>query len=302
MRLLPGFFLLTLTFTTTVLGQDFVYDTAASWSSDGQTITYYTYRYDSDGAELHRLRVDGSSDERLTDTYYNEWWLDVSADGSWIVFSSDKGRDERFAGGSIFRLDVASGKVVQLTETTGEGVFDTQPEISPDGTRIVYGADQIATKENAEIMVVSVEGGEAINLTNHPARDLSPTWTPDGKAIIFASDRDGAMNLYRMEADGSHVKQITDTEASDIQPTVSPDGTRIAFVSDRDGDRELYIMNADGTEVRQLTQNDVADVLPDWSPDGSRIAYSSYRRGDLKTGDIVVINVDGSGDRIITAK
>ena len=92
-----------------------------------------------------------------------------------------------------------------------------------------------------------------------------PTWSPDGNIIAFASDRDGDLEIFVMNADGTEIRQLTDNVV-DSAPEGSPDGELIAFVSDRDGDLEIFVMNADGTAVRQLTDNDDTDTVPLWSP------------------------------------
>lgn len=87
----------------------------------------------------------------------------------------------------------------------------------------------------------------------------------DGGEIVFSSVRDGARNVYRMDADGGNVRQLT--VAGGEYPTWSPDGTSIVFVRANN----LYVINADGTGERQLTSQN--GTSPSWSPDGTRIAF-----------------------------
>ena len=132
-----------------------------------------------------------------------------------------------------------------------------------------------------------------VQLTDDPATDRSPSWSPDGLRIAFYSYRDGDGEIYVMNADGGGVVQLTDNDAEDSFPSWSPDGSRIAFVSDRDGDFGIYVMNADGGSVVQLTVNIAWHSRPSWSPDGRRIAFHSGR--DYDDNDIYVMNADGSG-------
>ena len=114
-------------------------------------------------------------------------------------------------------------------------------------------------------------------LTDNPAVDFPYAWSPDGARIAFGSLRDGNLEIYVMNADGSAVKRLTDDPAMDIAPAWSPDGSRIAFVSERDGNRDIFIMNADGSQPVNLTVRPLRDGFPVWSPDGTRIAFVSER-------------------------
>ncbi len=121
-----------------------------------------------------------------------------------------------------------------------------------------------------------------------------PTPHPAASApIAFMSDRDGNLEIYVMNADGSGVTNLTNNSAGDGFPSWSPDGARIAFVSDRDGNLEIYVMNADGSGVTNLTNNSAGDGSPSWSPDGARIAFDSDRDGN-RDMHIYVMNGDGS--------
>ena len=134
------------------------------------------------------------------------------------------------------------------------------------------------------ISVMNADGSGVTRLTNNPAWDEFPSWSPDGSRIAFSSDRAGDPNIYVMNADGSGVTRLTNELAFHFAPRWSPDGSRIAFWSTGD----IYVMNADGSGVTRLTDDWTLDTDPSWSPDGSRIAFVSDT-------DIYVMNADGSG-------
>ena len=142
-----------------------------------------------------------------------------------------------------------------------------------------------------------------VRLTNNSAVDSRPVWSPDGRRIVFSSNREGKNEIYVMDADGSNVKRLTSNLADDVNAMWSPDGNRILFDSDRDGNREIYVMDADGGNQIRLTRDNAVDTTATWSPDESLIAFASNR----DTGppynpynlDIYVMNADGSNVRRI---
>ena len=87
------------------------------------------------------------------------------------------------------------------------------------------------------------DGSNPRPLTDHPAEDRSPSWSPDGQHIAFDSERDGRAEIYVMDSDGSNPRRLTDHSAEDRSPSWSPDGRHIAFESNRDGDWEIYVMD-----------------------------------------------------------
>src|SRR5438445_6472347 len=98
-----------------------------------------------------------------------------------------------------------------------------------------------------------------INLTNNLAEDNYPVSSPDGKKIVFTSNRDGNSNIYVMNIDGSGVTRLTNVPAEEQAPSWSPDGSKIVFEYNRDGNSELYVMKSDGSQQTRLTFNPTTD-------------------------------------------
>jgi len=143
-----------------------------------------------------------------------------------------------------------------------------------------------------EIYTMNADGTGLTRLTDNATGDLDPDWSPDGKRIVFTSDRDAAspgtaFDLYAMNTDGSRVTRLTFEGRVFRLPFWAPGGKEIAFTAD-DG---IYKMNADGTGLTFLTGGS-SELSSVWSDDGKQIAFSSARDGDL---EVYVMNADGTG-------
>jgi len=115
--------------------------------------------------------------------------------------------------------------------------------------------------------------------------NINPSWSPDGRQLVFESARNGNTTLYVISADGTGERRLTFTgSGDDTHPAWSPDGRTILFDSSRDGAFHLYTIRPDGTDERRLTIRDAsASVMfarhPTWSPDGRQIVFDSDRDG-----------------------
>ena len=269
----------------------------------------------NEGSEVTRLTNDPAEDGRPS-------W---SPDGMRIAFESNRGGNY-----DIYIMNVADALQGTdgsgLTRLTSNPSHDVAPSWSPDGTRIVFATlrDELDPENcdpdcNWEIYALNVQdalqgtdGSGVTRLTNDPAEDFGPTWSPDGTRIAFDSYRDGSYDIYVMNADGGGgggVIKLTDDPSSDYGASWSPDGTRIAFTTFRDEPNpgnclpdcncEIYTLNVqdalqgtEGSGLTRLTSDPAYDEYPAWSPDGTRIAFVSWRDGNA---EIYVMNADGSG-------
>lgn len=238
-------------------------------SPDGTRIVFMTNR--DDDSEIYVMNADGSDPVRLT----HESGLDAHAtwspDGNRIAFVSDRGGNAE-----IYMMNADGTGVVRLTD---DGGADAYPTWSPDGERIAFArhpgegrstslvttivADYVINGRdftsirafNGDIYVVNVDGSGLTRLTDDPANDSHPTWSPDGSRIAFSSSRDGNDEIYVMNADGSNPVRLTSDEASDHKPLWYPAWDRILFDSDRGGDLNVWMMDPDGTGLVQLTSD-----------------------------------------------
>ena len=176
---------------------------------------------------------------------------------------------------------------------------------APEQVQIVFQSDRDG---NYEVYVMDADGKNQRNITNHPATDRVPAWSPDGTTIAFISNRDAAgvewaYDIYVMDADGKNQRRLTNNPAGEWYPAWSPDGQSIAFCSkgDRGNFWGIYVMDPDGKNQRRLTDDPAwggsEDLYPAWSPDGQMIAF--YSTAD-ENEEIYVMDADGKNHRRLT--
>ncbi|HEX6751279.1 MAG TPA: LpqB family beta-propeller domain-containing protein [Longimicrobium sp.] len=209
------------------------------------------------------------------------------AAGGRIVFVSERGGMPQ-----VYVVAPAGEGERRLSGRTG-AIYPAA--VSPDGRTVAAVAVREEGGEHGEqLMLLPTGGGAARPLGPASARARSPSWAPDGRWLVFESDRESFRDVYRIAADGSGLRRLTRNAEGNFDPDVSPDGRSIAFASSRDGDAEVYVMSADGSRQRRLTAFHRDDWGPRWSPDGRTIAFLSNREG---TDRIFLVSADGTGLR-----
>ncbi|UXI67018.1 hypothetical protein [Tahibacter amnicola] len=104
-----------------------------------------------------------------------------------------------------------------------------------------------------------------------------PAASPDGRQVVFQSNRTGRYELYVMNVDGTGVRQLTDLAGDNVTPDWSPDGRRIVFAATRDNASDVFIVDVDGKNLKRLTHSPGDDEHPHWTADGTRIVFDSAR-------------------------
>lgn len=198
-------------------------------------------------------------------------------------------------------------KMKSITKLTN--LETSYPYWSPDGIHIVFQSNR--NDDDSEIYITKADGTEIKRLTFIKGLDETPIWSPDGRLILFCSERDGNYEIYLMDADGKNQRNITKHPAHDGHPNFSPDGKRIIFHSNRnmpgesyktDGwgtnsRHELFEMDLDGKNLKQVTVYDRWDTYPDISPDGTKIAFRRIIPSDMSNyksnSEVFVADRDG---------
>ena len=185
-----------------------------------------------------------------------------SGDGKWLAsICYQPGEPDN----DVCIMDLAGNVLRNLTGRADDS--DSSPSWSPDSSKIAYSSSRGVGKadQNTEIYVMDANGRNQVNLTNHPAWDYYPRWSPGGRQILFYSNREGNQDdIYVMNADGTDVVNLTRDPSEDRMPAWSPDGNWIAFMSSRHANWEIYIMEANGENQTRVTNHPSADSSPIW--------------------------------------
>jgi eukaryotic-like serine/threonine-protein kinase len=151
---------------------------------------------------------------------------------------------------------------------------------SPDslGRLALLGADRLVVEQQTFRQNVVEWAGTAAphRLSHGRAADRQPVYTPDGKSVVFSSDRTGNLDLWAVAVATGELRQLTEDPANDWDPAVGPDG-RLFWSSDRTGKYEIWTAESDGSGARQVTRDGEDAENPAVSPDGRFVVYGSTR-------------------------
>ena len=192
----------------------------------------------------------------------------------------------------VFILDIESGQQEIVGDFPG---MTFAPRFSPDGNKIImsYADPDIG---NSEIYVLDLATRKTTRITNSTAIDVSASYSPDSKQIVFNSDRNGRRHLYVADADGKNVKRISRESGSYYTPVWSPRGDLIAFTKLEGGQFYIGVMEIDGSNERMIAKSYHVEG-PTWAPNGRYLLYFKEERTaeDGSGGESSLFFIDWTG-------
>ncbi len=166
------------------------------------------------------------------------------------------------------------------------------PDLLGGGGSVLF---TMAQAGNADLYALTLGQAEPVRLTDHPAADRDPAWSPDGSQIAFASRRDGDWELYVLDLRAGSLRRVTQDPGFDAGPSWSPDGQWLVYEAYQDNNLDIYITRADGSgQAIRLTHHPAPDFSPVWAPGGRHIAFTSWRTGNK---DIFILPLDEADEQ-----
>jgi len=231
------------------------------FSPDARTIIYQAVPQDYPFYQIYKQPLAGGRPQRISTGRGRTTCSNFSPDGKHLIFASS-------------HLDP------RLSETE-ERERKQQAEDAKSGKRRRYQWD---FDPYMDIFEADLDGKNLRNLTNSPGYDAEGSYSPDGKLIVFCSDRDGDPDLYLMNADGSNVRQLTNSPGYDGGPFISPDGKWVVYRSDRKKPEmlQIHVIGIDGRNDVALTDNVGVNWAPYWHPTQPYIIWAGADHSDPK--------------------
>ena len=279
-------------------GGEFVGETTPRYSPDGKSLAFVRVFPDFT-QDLYVVSMVGENNEplRLTNDLKTIHSLAWSADGADIFFVSLRESNRS----NIWRIGAAGG-APEFLSTGGE--FLTNLAASPDGKMLAFVENSI----HSDIYRLKVGESATKPLIATSYTEDVPEFSPDGKRIVFHSNRSSNVEAWISDADGKNLRQITDSTRAVGAIRFSPDGTQIVYHARDSENRNIYVAPVEGGEPRRLTTGAAGNIFPAWSADGKYVYFASDRTGENQLwrvpsngGDAVQITRNGGFESFASA-
>ena len=271
---------------------DIAVDWSPVWSPDGRWLYFSSDRNGT--MSLWRVAIDQTTG-RVTDApspvvqAATVGAFSISKDGTTLLYATDTIRTTLYA----TTFDPTSARFVRLPQVVLSGGQQIDYiDVSPDGQWIAFGS----ADRQEDLFVIRTDGTGFRQITDDPARDRGPRWSPDGSRLAFYSNRQGPYQIWSIRADGSRPELLARAPHDSpglTRPTWAPDGHRLIAKNSQAGNNVMiHLQSPIETRVREWAADGYAGlVLQTWSPDGRRIAGVTDYGPD--TAKILLRSVDG---------
>ncbi len=226
---------------------------------------------------------------RLADELVNRYTGETGIARTKIAFISEQGKSRE-----LYVMDYDGYGPRQLT---ADGFLTLMPRWSPD-RKYLYYTTYRDDRTRQEIHRLEVATGKRQVVVSDGGLNMTPSISPDGGRLAYASSRTGNTELFILDQATSQSQQVTVHPGGDLSPSWSPTGQDLAFTSDRSGRPQVYVMSADGSNVRRLTYEGDYNAAPAWSPKGNWIAHVC--RTDTRQFKLCLTSPDGQKRRQLT--
>jgi Tol biopolymer transport system component/tRNA A-37 threonylcarbamoyl transferase component Bud32 len=268
-------------------------DLSPTWSPDGSHIAFL--RVATNETAIFVSPSEGGVHRKVADVYPTRLeavgkHLDWSPSGRYLAAADKHSPEEPF---SIVLIDVITGEKKQLTSPPGI-IGDSAPAFSPDGQTVAF--IRAVSSGVDDIFVVPASGGEPRPVTNDRRYITSLGWSPDGRTILFSSDRAGNPTLWRIPVSGGTPARLSAVGENAAYPVFARSKRRLAY-SNFYEDTNIWRMDTATGEIEKVISSTQYDSSPQFSPDGSRVAFRSSRSG---FHEIWLADAAGGGERQLT--
>jgi Tol biopolymer transport system component len=278
-------------------------EVSPAWSPDGREIAFIRLAGE-EAAAVYAVSSLGGHPRKIADLQGMTEApqlvpaLSWSPDGEWLLFAE---RSDPDLPARIVRLSVTNLAREPLTEPPPQTAGDFYPVLSPDQSQLAFARAATATWGSLDVWVRPLAKAEARRLTFGQYDDTGPlAWTPDGRAILFASDIDGDGTIYRVDLDGGEPRPIPGVGQATGFATVGP-GRLVYQQRTSDEPNVLRLPGRarpdDERSPSALIYSNREDIAATYSPDSRRIAFASRRKGPP---NIWIANADGSDPAQLT--
>lgn len=251
-------------------------DVSPVWSPDGARIAFLrTGKQDTavfvspSGGGVHGIVTEVYPARVEAEGRHIDW----SPDGRWLALADRRNASEPFR---IFLVDPDTGEKRPLTEPPEGAIGDSGPAFSPDGKWISF--LRSPSSGITELYVRPLESGEERRVTHDGRAIISQTWSPDGRALVFSSNRTGGFYLWVVPVWGGVPRRLPGIGEGASEAVFSRDGRLMAY-SHFFVDANIWRLDLDGGQPRSAIASTQYDSSPQYSPDGKRVAFRSNRGG-----------------------